>query len=124
MSSEVRILVVDDYIPWHRSVVSILRERPEMRVVGTAVNGMEALTKIVELRPDVVLLDFDMPILDGIQTASEILRLSPSTRVIFVTASDSPSFRREAFKMGALGVVSKMHASFRLISVIQESLQH
>ncbi|HKT51114.1 MAG TPA: response regulator transcription factor [Candidatus Angelobacter sp.] len=121
--SEVRILVVDDYLPWHKSVVSILRQSPAMRVVGTAVNGLEALTRLIELRPDVVLLDFDMPVLDGIQTMAEILRLSPSTRVIFVTASDSPTFREQAFEAGAVGVVSKMHAGFRLISAIRESLE-
>ena len=121
--SEVRILVVDDYLPWHKSVVSILRQSPTMRVVGTAVNGFEALTKLNELRPDIVLLDFEMPILDGIQTMAEIQRLSPFTRVIFVTACDSPRFREQAFAAGAVGVVSKMHAGFRLISAIRESLE-
>lgn len=121
--SEVRILVVDDYLPWHKSVVSILRQSPTMRVVGTAVNGFEALTKLNELRPDIVLLDFEMPILDGVQTMAEIQRLSPSTRVIFVTACDSPRFREQALAAGAVGVVSKMHAGFRLISAIQESLE-
>lgn len=103
--------------------MSILCHSPNMRVVGTAVNGLEALTKLVELGPDVVLLDFDLPILDGIQTAAEILRLSPSTRVIFVTAVDSPSFRKQALKAGALGVVSKMHAGFQLVSAIEEVLE-
>lgn len=120
---EIRILVVDDYLPWHKSVVSILRQNPTMRVVGAAVNGLEALAKVVDLRPDVVLLDFEMPILDGIQTMAEILRVSPSTRVIFVTASDSPRFREQASAAGAVGVVSKMHAGFRLIPAIEESLQ-
>lgn len=121
--SEVRVFVVDDYVPWHKSVVSILRQSPKMQVVGTAVNGFEALTKLIELRPDVVLLDFDMPILDGIQTLTEILRVAPSTRVIFVTASDSPRFREQALARGAVGVVSKMHAGFRLIPAIQESME-
>ena len=94
-----------------------------MQVVGTAINGIEALTKLVELKPNVVLLDFEMPILDGIQTIAEIRRLSPSARVIFVTASDSPKFRKKAFAAGAVGVVSKMHASFRLISAIEEVLE-
>jgi len=120
---EVRILVVDDFLPWHRSVASILRDNPKMQVVSTAVNGLEALTKVIDLRPDVVLLDYEMPVLDGLKTATEIRRVSPSTRVIFVTANDSPSFRELAFQSGALGVVSKLHAVFQLRCAIEKSMR-
>lgn len=67
-----RILIVDDLEDWRVRVRSILQAQPDWQVVGEACDGLQALEKTAELRPDVVLLDIGMPILDGIKAAKRI----------------------------------------------------
>jgi NarL family two-component system response regulator YdfI len=116
-----RILVVDDFLPWHRTVARILHSTLNFQIVGFAQNGLEALPMMLELQPDVVLLDVDMPILSGIETAREMVRLAPDIRIIFLAVDDSPWLMQEALQAGAVHYVSKYHASFELLPAIEEA---
>ena len=84
----VRILIVDDH-PVARGAVRALLEQHSLRVCGEAQNGREAITLVSDLKPDIVLLDVNMPVMDGLSAAREIRRIAPATIVVFLTIHES-----------------------------------
>jgi len=82
----IRILVVDDVAIVRRLVVNALAVDADIQVVGTAANGREALAKIPQVRPDLIILDYEMPEMDGLETLKEVRRLHPGIRVIFFSS--------------------------------------
>jgi DNA-binding NarL/FixJ family response regulator len=119
----IRILVVDDFYPWLGAVKQILSADPQLLVVGTALSGPEALQKIPQLSPDLVLLDVEMPEMDGLQVAREIAHVAPGTRVIFLSAIDCPAVIKAAINSGASAYVHKLNAGANLIRAIRAALQ-
>jgi len=86
-----KILIVDD----HHAARTTLRELLDchsFQVCGDAQNGKEAIEKVMELKPDIVLLDINMPVMDGITAAYEIRRVAPATKIVFLTIRDGPLF--------------------------------
>ncbi len=104
-----RALVVDDTVIYRRIVSDVLQEIPGVEVVGTAVNGRIALEKIVELHPDFITLDVEMPELNGVQVLQEIKQRGLTTSVIMLSAPNSSSAARttEALALGAFDFVLK-----------------
>ena len=111
----VRILLVDDYEPFRSHICSMLRERPPWRVVGEASSGVEAVRKAKELLPDLVLLDFNMPEMNGLEAARIIRDVAPGCKILFVSQEDSPDLVRAALNIGAHGYISKMDAGAELV---------
>jgi len=105
--STVRILVVDDFEMFRKLVVELLEKRPELQVVGEASDGLEALQKAVEFRPDLILLDIGLPNLNGIEVARQLRSLVPESKIIFLTQESSADVMQEAFSVGARGYVTK-----------------
>jgi len=118
-----RILVVDDYQPWRRFVCVTLDGNPELQVVGEVSDGLEAVQKAQELRPDLILLDIGLPTLNGIEAARRILRLSPQTKVLFVSENHSVDIAIEALRAGGRGYVVKSNAAGELVPAINAVLQ-
>src|SRR5260370_17421107 len=83
----VRVLVVDDQRLMRDGIASLLEMQDAIEVVGTASNGQEALEKAVSLRPDVILMDVRMPVMDGVVATGQVLRQSPSCRILMLTTS-------------------------------------
>src|SRR5271169_5634129 len=102
-----RVLVVDDFEPWRRFVSSIILMKSELLVVGEASDGMEAVQKAAELKPDLILLDIGLPTLNGIEAARQIRKLVPESKIIFLTQESSADVVQEALSLGALGYVVK-----------------
>ncbi len=121
-TSPVRILVVDDFEPFRRFICSTLEKRPELRVIGEASDGLEAVQKAAELQPDLILLDIGLPSLSGIEAARRMRRLSPQSKIIFLSQESSAEVVQEALSLGALGYVVKTHAGSALFAAVDTVL--
>jgi DNA-binding NarL/FixJ family response regulator len=102
-----RVLVVDDHQLVLEAVRAALQDEPEIEVVGEALSGRDALTLVERTRPDVVLLDIGMPVMDGLECLELITSRFPSTRVAVLTGSDDPDLARDVLERGASAFVSK-----------------
>lgn len=116
--SIVRVLVVEDYEPFRRFVCSTLEKRPELQVIGEASDGLEAVQQAEALQPDLILLDVGLPSLSGIEAARRIRKLSPKSKILFVSQESSADVVQEALRIGALGYVIKTHAGIDLLAAV------
>jgi DNA-binding NarL/FixJ family response regulator len=114
----VRILIVDDFEQWRRSMSLILAEDADLEVVGESADGLDAVEKTAELLPDLVLLDVQLPKMNGLDAARHIRRISPHTKILFMSSYQSLEVVREALKIGA-GFVVKADASRDLLSIVK-----
>src|SRR5215469_15462778 len=80
-----RILVVDDYEPWHAFVSNALKKQPQLEIVAQACDGLEAVQRAEQLKPDLILLDIGLPMLNGIEAARRIREVSPTSKILFVS---------------------------------------
>ncbi len=107
MSSALRVLVVDDQQIVREGLATILDMLPDVSVVATAGDGAEALELVARHRPDVVLLDLHMPLLDGVATTRRIVAEYPSSAVLILTTFGADDDALEALRVGARGVLTK-----------------
>src|SRR5437016_10201496 len=87
-----RILIVDDHLAARTTIRSLL-DWHSFQVCGDAKDGKEAIERVIELKPDIVLLDINMPGMNGVAAAQEVRRVSPSTKIVFLTVHDAPDFK-------------------------------
>lgn len=118
----IKVLVVDDYAPWLHFVSLALAVKPEIEIVGQAQDGLTAIQKAAELKPDVVILDIGLPDMSGIQVAKQILEIAPKTQIIFLTENTSRNIVRDALLTGAQGYVVKSAAAKDLVPALEAVL--
>lgn len=118
----VRIVVIDDYEPWRKFVASTLKERPELQIVAEATDGLEAVQKVKELQPELILLDVGLPKLNGIDAAERIRECSPNTRILFCSQNRSRDIADEAMRSGD-GYVVKAGARDDLFAGLKAILE-
>jgi DNA-binding NarL/FixJ family response regulator len=109
-TAPVRILLVDHCEPFRTMVSSILKEQPGYQIVGEAADGPKAIQRAMECKPDLVVLDMDLPRLSGIEVARQIRCCSPDSVILFLTLNDDAELAREALHAGARGYVHKFDA--------------
>lgn len=115
----VRILVVDDYEPFRRFICSTIEQRSDLQVIGEASDGLEAVQKCEELRPDLIILDLGLPNLNGIKAARQICTLFPESKILIVSQESSADVAQEAFNAGVLGYVVKSYAGSELLAAVE-----
>ncbi len=114
----IRVLLADDHEVMLDRVARLLAT--ECTVVGTVTDGQQALDAVRELKPDVLVLDISMPVMNGIETAHRLKKAGVEIRIVFLTEHDDPDFAREALEAGALGYVIKPRIASDLMIAINE----
>jgi DNA-binding NarL/FixJ family response regulator len=115
----IRVLLADDHEEMLDRVARLVAI--ECNVVGTATDGQQALDAAMELKPDVLVLDISMPVMNGIETARRLKEAGSETRIVFLTVHDDPDFVREALEVGALGYVIKQRIASDLVAAIKKA---
>jgi len=118
-----RVLVVDDYEPFRQFICSTLRARPELQIVGEVSDGLRAVRTAEELRPDLIVLDIGLPSLTGVEVARRIRKLSPESKILFVSQESSADVVQEALGTGARGYVVKIDAGSELLEAVNSVLR-
>jgi DNA-binding NarL/FixJ family response regulator len=118
-----RVLVVDDYEPWRSFATRELQKKPELQVVSAASDGLEAVQKADELQPDLILLDIELPSLNGIEAARRIRKLSPQSKILFLSQESSADVVQEALGTGAHGYIVKTDARSELLIAVNTVLR-
>jgi DNA-binding NarL/FixJ family response regulator len=121
-TSIIRVLVADDFAPWRRLLPTILREKPELQVVCEVSDGLEAVQKARELQPDLILLDIGLPSLNGIEAARRMRKLSPKSKILFVSENYSMDIARETLAAGGCAYVIKSDAGSELLTAVEAAL--
>jgi DNA-binding NarL/FixJ family response regulator len=113
-----RVLLADDHRLLREALARLLES--ECDVVGAVSDGRAVLAAAPDLRPDIVVLDVAMPLLNGLDTARQLKRAMPKVKVIFLTMSEDPDVAAEAFRAGASGYLLKNSAAAELLQAIHE----
>jgi len=121
-SSLLRILVADDFEPFRRFVCATLQDKLESQTIIEASEGVAAIELAQALQPDLVLLDIGMAKLNGIEAARRILKLSPKSKILFVSQESSADVVQAAFSVGASGYVVKMDVVSELLPAVNAVL--
>ena len=103
----VRTLVVDDVAIARSTTQLVLESKKDIQLVGTAADGFEALQQVRSLKPDLVVMDVMMPVMNGLETAKRLLEAVPSTRIIMISGDDSDEARQACGEAGTHGFVPK-----------------
>jgi DNA-binding NarL/FixJ family response regulator len=116
-----RLILADDHTLLLEGIRRLLE--PEFDLVGSVENGQELLAAAKVLKPDIILLDISMPVLNGIDAAHRLRKILPSAKVIFVTMHSDPDYVAEAFRAGAKGYILKRAAASELLAAIREVMK-
>jgi DNA-binding NarL/FixJ family response regulator len=119
MTDEITVLLADDHSLVRRGFRRILEDDEQMKVVGEASNGVEAIRMASELKPDVVVMDLSMPELDGVQATKEIVKHSPETEVLVLSMHAEDNYVRNALDAGAKGYLLKSAIDVDLVGAIK-----
>jgi DNA-binding NarL/FixJ family response regulator len=121
MTKRPRVVIADDHTILLEGLRSLLE--PHFDLVGTVEDGRKLLGAVEQLKPDVVIVDISMPLLNGIEAARQIRKADSAVKIVMLTQHDDVSFVQEAFRAGASGYVLKRSAAKELVTAVQEVLR-
>lgn len=119
MPKAIRVLLVDDHAIVRDGIGAFLARHKEFQIVGQAVDGKQAIDAVANLRPDVVLMDITMPVMNGLEATREIHKLYPATRVLVLTQHENKEYIMPLLQAGAVGYISKRARANELIEAIR-----
>jgi len=116
----IKVLLVDDHTLFRDGMKALLSRQESVEIIGEAGNGTEGIRKALELSPDVVLMDLNMPDMTGIEAIRKILEVKPDTKILMLTVSEDDEDLFNAVRAGAMGYLLKNVESERLVSSVQQ----
>jgi len=117
--SKIRVLVVDDHAMFREGIRSLLEGYEDVEIVGEAAQGREAIEKVCQLAPQVVLMDIAMPVMGGLEATRRIQKESPNARVLVLTQYEDSEYILSLLRAGARGYISKTATASELVSAIR-----
>jgi DNA-binding NarL/FixJ family response regulator len=117
----IRVLVVDDHARMRKSIRMLLERSGEVTVVGEAEDGKQALSQIRRLKPDLVILDISMPVMNGLEVLDALAARDESPQIIVLSMNDSDDLIQRALRDGAFDFVAKRDASSHLLSAVRRA---
>ena len=117
---KIRVLLTDDHTLFRKGILTLLSAEPDLEIVGEAENGTQAVEKVGELRPDLVLLDIGMPGLSSFEAARQIKKIRRETKVLFLTMYDDEDYLVECMEVGGNGYVLKDSPAPELLTAIRD----
>jgi DNA-binding NarL/FixJ family response regulator len=117
-----RVLIADDHAVIRKRVRSILEQHPRFEIIGEAVDGAKAIEEAQRLEPDVVVMNVNMPVLNGLEAAREISTKLPQSAIVILSVNADKRFIEEAKKVGARAYVAKSKAGEMLIKAIEAAI--
>ncbi len=121
MSGKIKVLLCDDHALFRESLRALLSAEPTTEIIGEAGDGREAVEKVKQLRPDIVLMDISMPELSGFEATRRIVRSTNAPKVLILTMYDEDDLVMRCLEAGASGYVLKDAPASQLIYAIQEA---
>jgi DNA-binding NarL/FixJ family response regulator len=118
-----KVLVAEDFEPYRALILSLLKENSQFSVIFEVANGILAIEKAQQLKPDLLLLDVGLPGLNGIECARRIRETLPDVKIVFLSQETSPEVIQEALSVGSCGYVVKSRAGDELLDAIQAVLE-
>ncbi len=119
MTSKIRLLIADDHTLLRNGICALLQDEEDMSIVGEAEDGREAVRLAGQLKPNVVLMDIAMPLLNGLEATRQIKREHPEINVLVLTMYDHEEYFRQTLEVGASGYIIKRAAATELVSAIR-----
>ena len=117
---KINILLADDHEIFRNGVEHLINNEPDMQIVATVVNGLEALQKSLQLQPDIVLLDISMPVMTGLESAAKLKEEKIRTEIIFLSLYDREDYVLQALKMGVKGYILKDAPNTTFLKAIRQ----
>ncbi len=124
MNSPVRIMLADDHTIVRQGLARLLEEQPDLKVIGEATNGRDAVDKAKQLKPDVVILDIAMPRLNGIEAAKRIRKHLPETKILILSMYSHEHYIHELFETGISGYLLKESSGRDIIKAIHAAMKN
>lgn len=122
LSLRASVLLVEDFAPYRAYITSLLKSCPQLKVVDEASEGLQAVEKARHWKPDIILMDIGLPLLNGIEAARRIREVSPHSRIVFLSQDTSPELVEAAVELGVSGYVFKSEAETNLFAAIDAVL--
>jgi DNA-binding NarL/FixJ family response regulator len=119
----IRILIVDDHDLFREGLAGIINAEADMEVVGEACDGLESVVKAQELKPDLILMDVQMPGMDGLEATRKIKQFLPETVIVMLTVRDDNEKLFEAIKLGVKGYLLKTISSREMLELLYGTIQ-
>ncbi len=118
-TSKTKVLIVDDIPDTRSNIRKLLQFEADLEVVGDAATGKEAITQAKKLRPHVIVMDINMPDMDGITATEQIMKTVPTAQVIMLSVQNDPDYMRRAMMVGARDFLAKPPTGDELIATIR-----